>query len=84
MLDETEPLRCTAKCSIVRVGHANIGSKSLDQCKKLVVKSYDLILLTESEWLKRNFSYLSIILPLDFSELLTIFEITGHFISQLI
>ena len=45
----------------------SIGSKSLDLRKKVGVKFYDLFLLTE--WLERNFSYLSIILPLDFSEI---------------
>ena len=40
------------------------------------VKFYEIFRLTE--WLKRNFNYLSIILPLDFSEILNIFEITVH------
>ena len=42
----------------------SIGSKSLNQQKKVGVKLYDIFLLTE--WLKRNFSYLSIIPPLDY------------------
>ena len=37
-----------------------------------------------TEWLERNFSYLSIILLLDFSQILNINEITVHLIFQLI
>ena len=36
-----------------------IGSKSLNQCKMVGVKFFDLFLLTE--WFERNFSYLSIV-----------------------
>ena len=55
----------------------SIGSKSLNGCKKVVVKLNYLILLTE--WLKRNFSYISMILPLEFSEILTVFRIYSVF-----
>ena len=46
------------------------------------VKFDDLFL--QPEWLKRNFSYLSIILPLDFSEILNVSKIAAHLMFQLI
>ena len=46
------------------------------------VKFYDLILLTEQ--LKRDFNYLSKILPIDFSEILNMFENTANLTFQLI
>ena len=61
----------------------SIASKSLNRHIKVDVKSYDLFFVTE--WLKRNFKYLSIIQPLDFSEIFIIyFEIKSDFILQLI
>ena len=52
--------------------------KSLEQHKTVGEKLDDLFL--QPERLKRNFSYLSIILPMDFSEILNNFEIEAHFI----
>ena len=61
----------------------NIGSKSLNLRKKAGVKFNDLFLWTK--WLERIFSYLSMILPSDFSEILNIcqnyslFSVSAHF-----
>ena len=46
------------------------------------VEFYDPILL--NDWLKPNFSSPSIVLPLDFREILNIFESKAHFITLLI
>ena len=56
-----------------------IKHKCLSLRKKVGVKLYDIFL--ETEWLER---FLSKILPLDFSEILNIFEITQHSKYQLI
>ena len=64
-------------------GQISIGSKSLNLRKKAGVKFNELLLLTES--FERNFSPFSMILPLDFSEILNIcrnyslFYISAHF-----
>ena len=47
-----------------------MGSKSLNRCKKVGVKFTDPFL--ETEWLERSLSLFSMILPLDFSEILNI------------
>ena len=49
--------------------YTSIGFESLNRYKKVDVKIYDLFL---TEWLKRNFSYLAKILPLDFSKILNV------------
>ena len=62
----------------------SMGSKSLNQRKKMGVKFYDPFLI--AEWLKETLATydLSIILPLDFSEILkilrnySIFYISAH------
>ncbi len=48
----------------------SIGFKSLNRCKTVGVKFSDLFL--QIEWLERNFSYLFIIIQLDFTKTLNI------------
>ena len=66
----------------------SIGSKSLNLRKKEGVKFNDLYFKTN--WLERSLSHFSMILPLDFSEILNIsrkyslFHISAHFIIDVI
>ena len=72
--------QCVLKvCLYIMNDIQGIGSKSKNSRKELGVRLTDRLLLIE--WLQRNRSLVFMILPLDFSENSSIFEITVIYVS---